>query len=127
MVNVYVKYNETEIYKESISEPLSVIYTAPEETTYPISASTGGKVEITNDEGDTVTAVATADENYEFVEWQNAEGSQIETSTTLTIAKSDLEGQTITAIFRESTPESTDPEETEQPDTEVTEPTETDS
>ncbi len=127
MVNVYVKYNETEIYKESISEPLSVIYTAPEETTYPISASTGGKVEITNDEGDTVTAVATADENYKFVEWQNAEGSQIETSTTLTIAKAELEGQTITAIFRESTPESTDPEETEQPDTEVTEPTETDS
>ncbi len=70
LVNVYVKYNETEIYKESESAVLSVIYTAPEpEVTYPISAGLGGSVEITNDEGDTVTAVATASENYEFVEW----------------------------------------------------------
>ena len=67
---------------------------------YTITAGEGGTVQITNEEGATVTAVASANAGYEFVGWQNSAGQIVGSDTTLTIEKTAIAGDTITAIFQ---------------------------
>ena len=67
---------------------------------YTITAGEGGTVQITNEEGATVTAVASANAGFEFVGWQNSAGQIVGSDTTLTIEKTAIAGDTITAIFQ---------------------------